>query len=44
MLNSIVLQLAVVGGLWTVDKLTSCEMAIISPLFLPFDGVQDQVS
>ena len=33
MLNSIVLQLAVVGGLWTVDKLTSCEMAIISLYF-----------
>ena len=44
MLNSIVLQLAVVGGLWTVDKLTSCEMAIISTLFFPFDGVQDQIS
>ena len=44
MLNSIVLQLTVVGGLCTVDKLTSCEMGIISTLFFPFDGIQDQIS
>lgn len=41
MLNSIVIQFAVVSGLWTVDKLSTCEMGILSPLFLPFDGVQD---